>query len=279
MSPDIPPAVAERSEADALADAEDSAPERARTELGMASLHLGGGVALSVRHDPTNFWSKALGFGFDEPVTADLVGEVSDFYRSQGTAMATVQLAPSVLPGDWADICAKHGLTAGSRWVKLACAAESALTGATEGTHALDADLRLAPVEPEHAAMWAATQLRVFEMPQGALAEMMAALVGRPGWYAYAVWAERRIVGVAAMRVRGEAAQFFGGATLPEYRRRGGQTALIMARARAAQDAGCRWLVAETGAEAPGTHNSSLHNLRRIGFEVVYERQNWTWRP
>jgi hypothetical protein len=36
-------------------------------------------------------------------------------------------------------------------------------------------------------------------------------------------------------------------------------------------------LVAETGAEAPGTHNSSLHNMLRLGFEVAYERPNWTW--
>jgi ribosomal protein S18 acetylase RimI-like enzyme len=79
--------------------------------------------------------------------------------------------------------------------------------------------------------------------------------------------------------VHGDTAQFVGGATVPEQRHRGAQTALIAARARAAHAAGCRWLVVETGAEAPGGHNPSLHNLRRAGFEVLYERTNWIWRP
>lgn len=79
------------------------------------------------------------------------------------------------------------------------------------------------------------------------------------------------------MRVRDTVAQFFAGATLPHARRRGGQSALLAARARVAQEAGCEWLVAETGTEAPGMHNSSLHNLRRMGFRVLYERQAWLW--
>jgi hypothetical protein len=41
---------------------------------------------------------------------------------------------------------------------------------------------------------------------------------------------------------------------------------------------GCRWLIAETGAETPGRHNSSLHNLLRAGFTAVYHRQDWIWQ-
>lgn len=70
----------------------------------------------------------------------------------------------------------------------------------------------------------------------------------------------------------------FAGAVLPHARKRGGQTALLAARARVAQELGCRLLIAETGAEAPGTHNSSLHNMLRLGFQVASERRNWNWR-
>jgi GNAT superfamily N-acetyltransferase len=76
----------------------------------------------------------------------------------------------------------------------------------------------------------------------------------------------------------GECADMLGGATLPQERGRGAQSALLTARARAAQAAGCRWLVAETGAEDPGDHNTSLRNLRRTGFEPLYERTTWLWR-
>jgi hypothetical protein len=72
----------------------------------MKVLRIGDGVVLSMRNDSTQFWSKALGMGFDAPVTTELIREVCDFYRSQGTPTATLQLAPSVLPDDWAEICA-----------------------------------------------------------------------------------------------------------------------------------------------------------------------------
>jgi hypothetical protein len=46
-----------------------------------------------------------------------------------------------------------------------------------------------------------------------------------------------------------------------------------------AQKLGCTSLVAETGAEGPGEHNLSLHNMLRLGFTVQYERPNWVWTP
>jgi hypothetical protein len=33
----------------------------------------------------------------------------------------------------------------------------------------------------------------------------------------------------------------------------------------------------DTSAEAPGEHHTSHANLRRAGFEVLYERINWKW--
>src|SRR5690348_14185709 len=85
MTANIPPARAEQSEAAALYDVETRAPAHTRASLGIEAARIGGGVALSIRNDPTEFWSKALGSGFEEPVTAELIAEVCDFYRSQET--------------------------------------------------------------------------------------------------------------------------------------------------------------------------------------------------
>jgi GNAT superfamily N-acetyltransferase len=271
-------AAAELSEAEAFFDAVVGAPEHVRAALGIAGARVGGGVAVSMRRDPTRFWSRALGFGFDTSVTADLIEEVCDFYRAQESPVAVLQMAPSVLPENWPEICAKAGLSAGSTWLKLAGETDVVVRHAAEPGRP-SAGVRVAPVENGQADTWASVMLRAFGMPEGSLAEMAASAVGRPGWHPFAAWDGAELVGGGAMHVHQGTAQFFSGATLPHARGRGGQSALLVARARAAQAAGCRWLVAETGAETPGSRNSSLHNVLRLGFRVLYERQDWIWRP
>lgn len=83
---------------------------------------------------------------------------------------------------------------------------------------------------------------------------------------------------VGSIFVNGECADMFGGATLAGARGRGAQSALLTARIMAAREAGCRWIVAETGSESPGEHNSSLHNMHRAGFRPLYERLTWLWQ-
>lgn len=278
MDNQITPAAAERSEFEGLRDFV-SAPDTAlRRKLGIAALLLdGGGGCISVLDDSSSYWTKALGFGFTQSITMDLIRQVTDFYREQGAPMATIQIAPSAIPADWDEICAQEGLSANGKRFKVACETEVALTKSSRG---LSTDLRVEPVVSAHAAEWADVMMhQVFGMPpDDCHTAMTKALVGRRGWYPYAVWAGDHIVAAATMYANGETAQFFAGATLVKWRRRGAQTALIAARAQAAHSAGCRWLVSEVALEKPGTHNTSLQNLKRMGFEVLYERTNWTWR-
>jgi GNAT superfamily N-acetyltransferase len=275
MPVDISPAIAERSEAEAVFDVETATPEPARSELGIAALRIGGGVALSARNDTTNFWSKTLALGFTEPITASLISQVREFYRGQGTTTAVFQLAPAVLPQDWQQICAKEGLASNSTWTKYAAGVHTVMARARERAP-LTEPLRVERVGPQHAQLWAGTVLDIFGMPHAGLIDMMAVCADRERWRAIGVWDEDRLVAVSSLYIGDEGAgQCFAGATLPEYRNRGAQTAMLTARARAAADAGCRWLVAETETEAPGSHNSSKNNLLRLGFEVQYERPNW----
>jgi hypothetical protein len=107
----IPPALAEQAQAEAYADFEAAASDAAKAALGTRQLRVGGGVALAVPSDPSGFWSKTLGLGFTEPVTAGLLERVIGFYRDCGMSAATLQLAPQVLPADWADISAELSIS------------------------------------------------------------------------------------------------------------------------------------------------------------------------
>jgi GNAT superfamily N-acetyltransferase len=264
-------AVLEKVEAEMMYRAESGAPARVLADMGMASARIGGGSVLVMRRDVTEFWNKALGFGFDEPVTAELVGRVCEFYREHDAPMAVLQLAPAVLPDDWDDIRARFSLEPGGAVVK-----------STHDLVSIDpptTDLRVGEVDVDDARQWASALLRGFGMPEEGLAEMNAAVVGSPGFRCYAAWDGDEIVGVGGAFVHGDVVELWGGATLPSHQRRGAQSSLLATRLLDAKAAGCRMAVVETVAEGPGERNQSFHNVLRLGFSPQYERPNWVWRP
>ncbi len=78
------------------------------------------------------------------------------------------------------------------------------------------------------------------------------------------------VVATAVMTVRGECAALIAGSTLPEYRHRGWQIAMIRDRIARARNAGARIVYA---AAAPGS--ASERNFHRCGFATIYTRARW----
>jgi GNAT superfamily N-acetyltransferase len=262
--------LAEATEAELYFACETGAPAATKKELGIATARIGGGVALSMREDRTSFWSKALGLGVTEPVTARLVDEVLSFFRAEGTPSALLQIAPSLLPADWESIAAERGLRGESAWMKLAAPIDQlTATGTTQ--------LRVAKVRPDEAERWASAVLRGFGMPEATLGPMFAAYVEDPAFTLFAVWDGDEIVAGANLFIHGAVASLNHGSTLPGHYRRGAQSALIAARIEAAREAGCSWVTSESGKPRPGEANPSLDNLQRAGLRPMYARQNWRW--
>lgn len=263
--------LAEAVECEFMYSYESRAPEPTYTGLGIATTRIGGGVALAMRNDPSSgYWSKALGFGTTEPFTVQVLDRVLDFYREHGVEQAVLQLVPSVLPAGFDGIAAARGLEPGSTWVKLG--------GRPGDVTAAQTRLRVGPVPAAEAQRWADMLLSAFGMPAGGLTAMLAATVGEPAWRPYAAWDDGDLVAGGNLFLHGESASLNAAATASGHRGLGAQSALIAARARAAAEAGCRWLFAETGKPAPGQQNPSLNNLRRAGLKPLYERRNWVWR-
>ncbi|MBM0275283.1 hypothetical protein [Micromonospora tarensis] len=269
-STDLTP-LAEAVECEFMHSYESRTPAPAYTDLGIATTRIGGGVALAMRNDPSGgYWNKALGFGTTEPFTVQVLDRVLDFYRDQGVHQAVLQLVPSVLPVGFDEVAAARGLEPGSAWVKLAARPDDVAARQTR--------LRVGPVPVAEAQRWADVLLAGFGMPSGGLTTMLASTVDAPAWRPYAGWDGDDLVAGGNLFLHGEAASLNAAATAPGHRRLGAQSALIAARARAAAEAGCRWLFAETGKPAPGQQNPSLNNMRRAGLVPLYERRNWIWR-
>jgi len=76
-----------------------------------------------------------------------------------------------------------------------------------------------------------------------------------------------RVVGGATLALRGNIAGLFGASTLPEFRRRGVQSALLRRRLERAAEANCELAVSLT---QPGS--ASQQNMTRNGFQTLYTR-------
>lgn len=91
-----------------------------------------------------------------------------------------------------------------------------------------------------------------------------------PGFVCVAAHVDGTLAGAASLRVDRHIAQLCGAATLPAFRRRGIQTALLHWRLGYARDQGCDVAVVTT---QPGSR--SQQNVQRTGFALLYARQLW----
>jgi len=105
------------------------------------------------------------------------------------------------------------------------------------------------------------------EFPRGALERAERDLAAVTGVMRYIALRNGAFAGGASFHVAAGIAQFTGAATVPEYRRRGIQTALLSARLADAAAAGCDISVITT---PPGS--KSQQNAQRQGFDLRYTR-------
>lgn len=103
--------------------------------------------------------------------------------------------------------------------------------------------------------------------PREAFEGPIRAVMDVPGFQRYCAWIDGRLVGTATLRIDHDLAQLCGAATLPAFRRRGVQTALLQRRLADAAAAGCEIALMTT---SPGT--KSQENGLKQGFALLYVR-------
>jgi GNAT superfamily N-acetyltransferase len=116
--------------------------------------------------------------------------------------------------------------------------------------------------------------VEAFGMP-AAIAPWLGALAGRKNWISVMAFSKGVPVAVGTTYVSGEHAWLGFGATLPDYRRLGAQTALLKRRIAEAAKLGARVAVTETGERVPDRPSNSYRNILRVGFREMYLRQNY----
>jgi ribosomal protein S18 acetylase RimI-like enzyme len=98
--------------------------------------------------------------------------------------------------------------------------------------------------------------------------DMLAYELGIPSQKLFIAHIEDSAVAAAALFTNGAVAYLAGASTLPDFRSRGCQQALIMRRLQEALD--CKSVTVTTAYASP-----SQHNLERLGFSVLHTKTVW----
>ena len=247
------------------------AAESARA-AGMADVHVwpvGGSAAVFC--GPGAPYNKLIGLGFGEAIDVTALEAIE---REHDARRARLQVEFSTL----GDPAVTTLLTArGYRLVGF----ENVLARRLEGEDRAPAtEVSVSSIQPDEAVVWREALTTAFLHPdvfdgppshesfdRAALERAYDLFGAVPGVERLLARLDGAVAGGASLYIGHGIALMCGAATLPRFRRRGVQSALLHARFDLARRSGCDLAVVTT---QPGS--TSQENVQRLGFDLIYAR-------
>ena len=221
----------------------------------------GDALAPAAPHEPElDFVNRVEGLG---PKDADRVAAIVARYRRLGIR-PWFELAPHPEFDRLASALADEGAAQTGFF--------TALYGAPEAARGHPDGIVVRAFEPEAAAQAARLLIEALGAPPDAFDSGAASLIGTGARF-FLGELDGQPAGAAALSVTGGVGCLASAATLPAFRKRGVQSALIRARIADARAAGCD-MVASLAAFG----SSSQRNLERAGLRIAYSRAIWRLR-
>jgi hypothetical protein len=263
-------ALLETAEIDAWASMFAAAPPALSRELGLQTARFGPALATMAAGIDVGQFNRVQGIGLPGDEDGRSIEEAVAWFRGKRLRNFLVQIPPGPNARVLAERVKGKGLELQPfrrSWVKFRrppLPAHEALT-----------DLRIVRAGAAEALDFGETAAAGFGMPP-ALSTWLSALVGLPDWRCYVSYDGDDPIGVGAYWI-GERIAWLGiGASRPEGRGRGSQSAILAQRINDAVAEDATLLVTETGSAVEGEPQTSYSNILRAGFEIAYERRNWT---
>ena len=256
------------------------APELAELEAmrsllsgpGGETAEIGSALCIAFRAAPASaMLNRALGVGVAEPVSETALDEIDAFFAERGVAYG-IPLTPDARPAKLSAWLEQRGFRRGYAWTKFQRHAKTA------GDLDHKTELRVEQIGADRAEIFADVFSRAYGTPD-VMRPLLDRLPGAEGWRCFVAFEDETPAATGALFVSGTVGWLGAAGTLPDFRRRGAQGALLVARVEAGIAAGCEALVTETGEQAEGRLAASYRNIVRAGFEPVYVRQNYLSSP
>ena len=229
-------------------------------------VEVGDAICSVCSSDPNILLNRVLELGSGGPPDRTQLLDIRSVYAEAGIARFFLHLVPGRKDADTEAVLASAGYEKYRGWMKFVRGAGDIREPAT--------DLEVRPVGLEHGDAFAAIVGPAFDMLP-ASEPVLALLPGVAGHHAFMSFAGDTPAGTGVVFVDGNVGALDWGATHPDFRQRGGQTAVLSTRIRFALDAGCSMVCTMTGEAVPGDPQHSYGNILRSGFEEAYLRENW----
>jgi len=228
---------------------------------------IAGGYALYA--GPGSPVTQAVALGLEGAVSEEEFLRLEEFYRARNEPVR-VEACPLADQS----LFERFG-RAGYRATEFTNVMAMRLPAGTGG-QAAAGEIAVARAGREEIPLWAATVAQGFAEGQAAQGEVLPLLemfALAEGVECYLAFVNGEAAGGATLSLRNGVAGLFGASTLPAFRRRGVQAALLRARLARGLEAGCG--LAACLAQ-PAT--SSARNIERQGFRVLYTRVKFASR-
>jgi hypothetical protein len=246
-----------------------AAPEYISWEQGLHIDRLGSAIVLSLTRSDDPFFNRVLGLGLVEPVTESMLDELMEFIFGSGTRCFSVHISPDCFPQEVHDWLRWRGFWEQEPHAKFLRDARPPADSQT--------DLRVELTGSDYADAFAFVTTQAFGL-NDYIFPWMKACVGRPNWYHYVAWDGEHPAAAGALYKCDEVGWLGHGSTLPGYRRRGAQAAILSRRIRDGIELGCKWFITDTDVDSPQKPNPSYRNMFRSGFKLVYVRRNYLFQ-
>jgi GNAT superfamily N-acetyltransferase len=237
---------------------------RLRAESGAAVEPIAGGFAVYCgANSPI---TQAVGMGLDGAVSEEEFDRLENFYRSRGEPVR-VETCP-LADHSFIELFGKRGYRV-TEFTNVMALPLDAASG-TQSWPGPPDGMSIEKIGREQIDLWTLTVAQGFaeHFPvTQELLEVMKMFALGVETECYLARVDGKVAGGATLAIRNGVAGLFGASTLPLFRRRGVQTALLHARLLRAAAAGCDLAVSLA---LPGS--TSQRNIVRQGFSVLYTR-------
>ena len=230
--------------------------------------NFGNAIAFIVKGIPDSYFNSVRGL---DSSNIDILDDIIEFYRKYNVSFR-IDIAPFDLNSELLLKLAERGF--------YQYGFHSSLCGITEVRSTStdkEAALTVRKLYENEFSLFGEIYTKAFKMPEflaPAVAKNNHVLYNEAGWHFYLASYNNSAAAIAVLYVQDGVGSLAAAATLPEFQRRGCQTALVAARIREAAQLECDLVVGQAS-----FGSISQANMERMGLRIAYTKSLWKAVP